>query len=178
MLKLCTAHQGGPPTRRRSPRTSCATGSAASPAACRLRRRRTAWLSELLDDVLARVAGERPEIVRDRHLLDRGHVHPYSGNVKATSITAADIRADIAERQAAEAANATMPRQLAALTRAYSLRIEAGRVTHKPLIKSLSRTTPCLQGHNIVSPGNLTEAACKLDAFAGTIAPETTAGAR
>jgi integrase len=47
------------------------------------------------------------------------------------------VRAYVAERQAAGAANATINRELAALTRAYSLGIEAGRVTHKPAIKSL-----------------------------------------
>jgi integrase len=94
-------------------------------------------LSELLDDVLTdyRVNG-RKSLETVTYYID-GHVRPYFGTRKAASITAADIRAYVAERQAAEAANATINRELAALTRAYSLGIEAGRVTHKPPIKSL-----------------------------------------
>ncbi|HSP96837.1 MAG TPA: site-specific integrase [Candidatus Dormibacteraeota bacterium] len=94
-------------------------------------------LAELLDDVLTdyRVNGRR-SLDTITYYID-GHVRPFFGTRKAASVTTADVRQYVAERQAAGAANATINRELATLTRAYSLGLEAGSVTHKPAIKSL-----------------------------------------
>jgi hypothetical protein len=94
-------------------------------------------LSELLDDVLTdyKVNGRRSLDTVTYYI--EGHLRPYFGTRKAASITTADVRAYVAERQVKEAANATINRELAALTRACSLGIEAGCVTHKPTIRSL-----------------------------------------
>jgi integrase len=94
-------------------------------------------LSELLDDVLTdyRVNGRRSLDTITYYI--EGHVRPFFGTRKAASITTADVRQYVAERQAANAANATINRELATPTRAYSLGLEAGSVTHKPVIKSL-----------------------------------------
>ena len=94
-------------------------------------------LSALLDDVLTdyKVNGRR-SLDTVTYYID-GHLRPYFGTRKAASITTADVRAYVAHRQEEKAANATINRELAALTRAYSLGIEAGTVTQRPAIKSL-----------------------------------------
>lgn len=94
-------------------------------------------LSELLDDVLTDYRVNQRKSLETVTYYIEGHVRPYFGTRKAASITTADIRQYVAERQATGAANATINRELAAVTRAYSLGMEAGRVTHKPKIKSL-----------------------------------------
>ena len=94
-------------------------------------------LSALLDDVLTdyRVNGRRSLDTITYYI--EGHVRPFFGTRKAASVTTTDVRQYVAERQTAGAANATINRELATLTRAYSLGMEAGSVTHKPAIKSL-----------------------------------------
>jgi integrase len=94
-------------------------------------------VSELLDDVVTDYKTNGRRSLETLGYYIEGHVRPYFGASKAAAITAADVRAYVAKRQEERAANATINRELAALTRAYSLGIEAGRVTHRPLIKPL-----------------------------------------
>jgi integrase len=67
----------------------------------------------------------------------RRHVEPFFAGRKAAAITATDIREYITKRQAEQAKNATINRELALLKRACSLGIEAGKVTVKPKIRML-----------------------------------------
>ncbi len=94
-------------------------------------------VSELLDDVQIDYKTNGRRSLKTLGYYIEGHVRPYFGNWKAAAVTAADVRAYVAKRQEEKAANATINRELAALTRAYSLGMEAGRVTHRPLIKPL-----------------------------------------
>jgi integrase len=64
-------------------------------------------------------------------------VRPYFGDWRAAAVSTADVRKYIARRQEEGAANATINHELAALRRAFSLGIEAGKVTHRPVIKKL-----------------------------------------
>jgi len=65
------------------------------------------------------------------------HLKPVFRGWKAAAITTADIRKYIVQRQAEQAANATINRELSTLKRAFSLGIEAGKLTFKPKIPLL-----------------------------------------
>jgi integrase len=67
----------------------------------------------------------------DKHLL------PYFMGWRAANITTAEVRKYIAKRQEEHAKNSTINRELAALKRAFSLGIEAGKVTQKPKVTML-----------------------------------------
>jgi integrase len=62
---------------------------------------------------------------------------PYFRGRRMVGITTADIRAFIAKRQEAGAANATINRELACLKRMFTLAVQAGRLMHKPHIPML-----------------------------------------
>jgi integrase len=93
--------------------------------------------NELAEDVVNdyRTNGKRSldDVIRN---FER-HLAPFFGGSKAANITTVDIRRYIAARQDAGAANATINRELAALKRAFSLGIEAGKLTHRPKVPML-----------------------------------------
>jgi hypothetical protein len=65
------------------------------------------------------------------------HLQPYFGAWRAANISTVEVRQYIANRQAQKASNATINRELAALKRAFSLGIEAGKLPVKPKIPML-----------------------------------------
>ena len=72
----------------------------------------------------------------------RKALKPWFGGRRMASITTADIRAYVAQRQADEAANATINRELAALKRMFSLAVQGGKLLQRPYI-------PMLQEDNV-----------------------------
>lgn len=88
-------------------------------------------------DLLAdyKVNGKRSR----EHVEHRVNVHlaSFFAGRRMASITTADIRAYIALRQQAGAANATVNRELAALKRMFNLALQASRLLHRPHIPML-----------------------------------------
>lgn len=62
---------------------------------------------------------------------------PWFKGRRLTSITTSDVRAYVADRQAAGAAAATINRELAALKRMFTLAVQAGKVLQRPHIPML-----------------------------------------
>jgi hypothetical protein len=67
----------------------------------------------------------------------RKHLLPFFGRKLASSISTADVRRFIDQRQDAGASNAEINRELAAFKRAYSLAIKDGRLRTRPYIPFL-----------------------------------------
>ena len=67
----------------------------------------------------------------------RLHLTPFFGGRRMAALTTTDVRAYVAHRQAEEAANATINRELAALKRMFVLAIDAGKLLHRPRIRML-----------------------------------------
>lgn len=70
------------------------------------------------------------------------HLKPHFAGRRLANITTSDIRSFVAARQAAQAANAEINRELSALKRMYTLSVQAGKLHGKPYI-------PMLQEDNI-----------------------------
>jgi integrase len=68
--------------------------------------------------------------------LERG-LTPWFGGRRMASLTTADVRAYVDQRQAAGAANATINRELAALKRMFTLAVQAGKLLARPHIPML-----------------------------------------
>lgn len=95
-------------------------------------------LSELSKDVISdyRIQGRRT--VKDIERRFKMHILPFFGWKRlAVTITAADIRKFIVERQNAGASNAEINRELSALKRAYSLGIQSALITMRPHIQGI-----------------------------------------
>lgn len=93
-------------------------------------------VNDLADDL------ETEYKVNARRSLDRlqdalTHVRRAFGTMKAQAITTSGIRAYIAQRQSAGAANATINLELAALKRSFRLAVEGGRLLHRPHVPML-----------------------------------------
>jgi integrase len=67
---------------------------------------------------------------------------PWFGGRRMANISTANVRAYVNARQADEAANATINRELAALKRMFTLATQAGKLLQRPHI-------PMLQEHNV-----------------------------
>jgi integrase len=65
------------------------------------------------------------------------HLKPYFGGWRAVNIGTAEIRKYVAKRQAEGATNGSINRELTALKRAFTLGMQAGKVTAKPYIQML-----------------------------------------
>ncbi|MFQ5830901.1 MAG: tyrosine-type recombinase/integrase [Candidatus Methylomirabilia bacterium] len=65
------------------------------------------------------------------------HLLPFFGHRRAVHVTSADVAAYIGQRQAEDAANGTINRELAALKRMYSLAVAAEKIHRAPRIKML-----------------------------------------
>ena len=65
------------------------------------------------------------------------YLAPFFGRRRMATITTVDVRAYIASRQAQEAANSTINRELAALKRMFTLALQANKVLHRPYIPML-----------------------------------------
>jgi integrase len=65
------------------------------------------------------------------------HLEPHFGGRRLANITTTDIRAFVAARQLAGAANGEINRELSALKRMYTLAVQAGKLHGKPYIPML-----------------------------------------
>jgi integrase len=94
-------------------------------------------IDELLADVVTdyKVNGKRSIADLERR-IDL-HLTPYFGRRRAASITTAEVRRYMEQRQAAEASNAQINRELSALKRAFNLAMQAGKVLARPYIPML-----------------------------------------
>ena len=94
--------------------------------------------TDLINDY--RTNGKRTSAHVERRI--RLHLEPAFGGRRLATITTADVRAFSAARQAADASNAEINRELAALKRMYTLAMQAGKLLHRPYI-------PMLAEHNV-----------------------------
>ena len=92
---------------------------------------------EAAEDFLNDYKTNRRRSLSDVERWDRRHLRPWFNGRRMANITTVDVRAYVAARQEAEAANATINRELAALKRMFSLAIQAGKLLHKPHIPML-----------------------------------------
>ena len=88
--------------------------------------------ADLLNDY--RVNGKRCEDVEYRLRL---HLEPFFGGRRMASITTADVRNYVRQRQEQNAAAATINRELAALKRMFSLAFQAAKLLHRPYVPML-----------------------------------------
>lgn len=70
------------------------------------------------------------------------HLEPFFRGRRLTTITTADVRAFVAQRQEKGASNGEINRELTALKRMYTLALQAGKLLHRPHI-------PMLAEHNV-----------------------------
>ena len=82
-----------------------------------------------------KVNGKRSIADVERHF--KLHLTPHFTGWRAANISTVEVRAYVAKRQEQKASNATINRELSALKRAFSLGIEAGKLTVKPKITLL-----------------------------------------
>ncbi|TMB56461.1 MAG: site-specific integrase [Deltaproteobacteria bacterium] len=92
-----------------------------------------AAIREVLDDY--RMNRKRSLVDVQRHL--RLHLAPFFGRRRMAAITTADVRRYVARRQGEGAKNATINRELAVLSRAFTLAIAAGALLSRPHIALL-----------------------------------------
>jgi len=92
-----------------------------------------AAIREVLDDY--RMKRKRSLVDVQRHL--RLHLAPFFGRRRMAAITTADVRRYVARRQGEGAKNATINRELAVLSRAFTLAIAAGALLSRPHIALL-----------------------------------------
>ena len=98
---------------------------------------------EAADDLLTdyRVNGKRSATNLENTIID-GALKPWFEGRRMASLTTADIRAYVADRQEKGYANATINRELSALKRMFTLAIQAGKLLQRPHI-------PMLAEHNV-----------------------------
>jgi integrase len=65
------------------------------------------------------------------------HLKPYFTGWRASNISTTDVRSYITKRQSEKAANGTINRELATLKRAFTLGIDAGKLSSRPKISML-----------------------------------------
>jgi integrase len=80
--------------------------------------------------------------INDRRSLDRTelsvrHLREFFDGRRALDVTTSDVRAYVAGRQEADAANGTINRELAALKRAFNLAVKAEKLLRRPHIPML-----------------------------------------
>src|SRR5439155_283630 len=88
-------------------------------------------------DVLDDYRMNRKRSLRDVERHVRLHLGPFFGRRRLTAITTADVRRYVLRRQKEGARNATINRELAVLSRAFSLAIAAGTVPSRPHVALL-----------------------------------------
>ena len=87
---------------------------------------------EAADDLLSDYqVNKRKSLADVKRRIDLG-LEPFFRSRRMTQISTADVNRYIQGRQEADAANATINRELAALKRMFSLAIKAGKLLHKP----------------------------------------------
>lgn len=92
---------------------------------------------EAAEDLLNDYRTNRKRTVDDVERRIELHLNPFFGHRRMSTITTADIRAFIMQRQAAKTSNAEINRELAALKRMFSLAMQAGKLLARPHIPML-----------------------------------------
>lgn len=95
-------------------------------------------VGELLQDVKNDYKVNGKKSYSDLEYRCRLYLEPFFGNRRAAAVTTADVRSFILERQTHGASNTAINRELAALKRAFSLALEAGKILFKPHIPMLA----------------------------------------
>src|SRR5262249_37632763 len=94
-------------------------------------------IGELLDDLITEyTVNRRRSLERARYSV--AHLRGYFGEARAQSLDPTVVRDYIARRQAADASNGTINRELAALKRALSLAVQARKILSRPHIPMLA----------------------------------------
>ncbi len=91
--------------------------------------------ADLLTDY--QINGKRSAKNLEHTILD-GALTPWFSGRRMASLTTADVRAYVADRQEKGYANATINRELSALKRMFTLAIQAGKLLQKPHIPMLA----------------------------------------
>jgi integrase len=94
-------------------------------------------LDELATDVVNDYKTNGKRSLRDIERHFETHLKPVFSGWRMVNITTVEVRKYIAARQEEEASNATINRELCALKRAFSLGMQAGKLTYKPHIPML-----------------------------------------
>jgi integrase len=97
-------------------------------------------VAELLEGVVQDYRIKKRRSIKKLEARIRLHLAPFFGNRNAASVADEDVRAFIVKRQAEGAANAEINRELAALSRGYSLAKRS--VTVRPDIPKLTEAEP------------------------------------
>ncbi len=94
-------------------------------------------VGELLDDLLTeyRVNGRRSQ---ERAKYSVAHLRGFFGPARAQALDPSRVRDYIAQRQAAEASNGTINRELAALKRALTLAVQGRKILTRPYVPMLA----------------------------------------
>jgi integrase len=101
------------------------------------RNARRITFAELAADVVNDYQKNELRSIVDLRIRFNNHILPILGRLKAGQIRPAEINDYIARRQAEDAANATINRELSAIKRAFSLGIESEKIHSKPRISML-----------------------------------------
>jgi integrase len=105
-------------------------------------------VTDLLNELLADYAMTGKRSINIVAIRVHKHLVPALGNLKAATLTTADVRRYTTMRQAEGAANGTINRELAALGRAYRLAVQDGRLAvapHVPLLREDNARTGFLE---------------------------------
>jgi integrase len=93
-------------------------------------------IGEVLDDLVTEYEVNGRRSLR-RTKISVAHLRAHFGGFRAQSVDVAQIRKYIAKRQADQASNATINRELAALKRAYTLAYQGRKILERPHIPAL-----------------------------------------
>jgi integrase len=99
-------------------------------------------VKELVDDVILDYKTNGQKSLDDAEARWRLHLEKEFGDERASNITNGDLKKYVAKRQAEDASNATINRELALLKRAFTLGVEARKVHSSPKF-------PHLEEHNV-----------------------------
>ncbi|MBN2321241.1 MAG: tyrosine-type recombinase/integrase [Acidobacteria bacterium] len=93
--------------------------------------------NELAQDLENEYTANGRKSLRDLKTRLRLHILPEFGSLRAVRISTADINRYVVKRKEEGATNAGINRELAAIKRAFSLAIQAGKIAAKPYIPML-----------------------------------------
>jgi integrase len=99
-------------------------------------------VEEALDDLVNDYKAHRRRSLGHLQRRIAKHLLPFFAGRKLASITTADLRAFITNRQAAGASNAEVNRELGVLSRAFTLALQSERVATKPYFPRLTESAP------------------------------------
>lgn len=96
--------------------------------------------SELAEDEINDYMANALRSLRDLKIRFKNHVLPFFGEIRASTINTSDIRKYVTQRQGEGASNGQINRELAAIKRAFSLGVQAGKILSRPHIPMLKES--------------------------------------